>query len=108
MPASIQLQLVLALQWAGELEAAVGDAQLAGRFKVQAVLLSRKVREELRTRKDVYAYDLLAWALHKQGRHQEASSAMQLALRMGTKDPQLVRHAEAIERALGPSAAGQP
>ena len=70
--------------------------------------VSRKVREELRTRKDVYAYDLLAWTLHKQGRHQEASSAMQLALRMGTKDPQLVRHAEAIERALGPSAAGQP
>ncbi len=45
MPASIELQLVLALQWAGELEAAVGDTQFAGRFKVQAVRLARAIRE---------------------------------------------------------------
>ena len=29
----------------------------------------KKIRTELATRKDVYGYDLLAWALHKQGRN---------------------------------------
>ena len=72
-------------------------------------IVSRKIREELKTRKDVYAYDLLAWSLHKQGRDHEADTAMQLALREHTKDPLLVMHASAIRSALSPSAsAGQP
>ena len=36
--------------------------------------VARKVREELRTRHDVYAYDLLAWSLHTQGRDAEAAT----------------------------------
>ena len=28
-----------------------------------------KVREEIQTRKDIYGYDLLAWALYKSGDH---------------------------------------
>jgi tetratricopeptide (TPR) repeat protein len=63
--------------------------------------VSRKIREELRTRKDVYAYDLLAWSLHKQGRDREASEAMRQALAQGTVDAQLYFHAGMIERALG-------
>ena len=63
--------------------------------------VARKIREELRTRKDVYAYDLLAWSLHKQGNDRDAERAMALALREGTKDPQLFYHASAIEHALG-------
>jgi tetratricopeptide (TPR) repeat protein len=72
--------------------------------------VSRKIREELRTRHDVYAYDLLAWSLHKQGRHREAREAMTLALREGTVDVQLRAHAAAIDRALGNGAtrAAQP
>lgn len=57
-----------------------------------------KVREELRTRRDVYGYDLLAWALHQAGRDTEARAAMRQALAWGTEDPQLLRHAAAIGR----------
>ncbi len=63
--------------------------------------VARKVREELRTRRDVYAYDLLAWSLHKQGRDAEAATAAAAALREGTRDAQLFYHAAEIERALG-------
>ncbi len=56
----------------------------------------RKIREELRTRQDVYAYDLLAWSLHKDGRRSEARVAMTRALHLGTKDPLLAQHARAI------------
>ena len=63
--------------------------------------VSRKIREELRTRKDVYAYDLLAWSLHMQRRDSEARNAMTLALREGTQDAQLFYHAGMIEHALG-------
>jgi len=57
-----------------------------------------KVREELKTRRDVYGYDLLAWALHQAGRDTEARAAMRRALAWGTNDPQLLRHAAAIGR----------
>jgi tetratricopeptide (TPR) repeat protein len=62
-----------------------------------------KTRKELETRKDIYGYDLLAWALHKQGRDHEASAAMKVALSQGTLDPQLLAHAAVIDRALASS-----
>jgi tetratricopeptide (TPR) repeat protein len=68
-------------------------------------VVNRKIREELRTRHDVYAYDLLAWSLHKQGRNAEAERAMRMALREGTKDPLLERHAAAIAAAIGTTTA---
>jgi hypothetical protein len=58
--------------------------------------VSKKIREEMRTRKDIYAYDLLAWSLHKQGRSHEAADAMKVALSQGTQDPQLHYHAREI------------
>lgn len=63
--------------------------------------VARKIRDELRTRRDVYAYDLLAWSLHTQGRDAAAAVAMAQALREGTQDAQLFYHAGVIERALG-------
>ncbi|MEP6494096.1 MAG: tetratricopeptide repeat protein [bacterium] len=66
--------------------------------------VNRKIREEVRTRHDVYAYDLLAWSLHKQGRNAEAERAMHMALREGTKDPLLQRHADAIASAVSSNA----
>ena len=63
--------------------------------------VARKVRDELRTRTDVYGYDLLAWALHAQGRDREAAEAMDHALAQGTRDAQLYHHAGVIHRALG-------
>jgi len=62
-----------------------------------------KTREELRSRHDVYGYDLLAWALHREGRDAEARVAMSKALAQHTEDPQLVRHAKAIDAALAPA-----
>ena len=64
-------------------------------------IVSRKIREELRTRKDIYAYDLLAWSLHKQGHDTDAARAMALAMKEGTQDAQLFYHAGMIEKALG-------
>jgi tetratricopeptide (TPR) repeat protein len=64
----------------------------------------QKTRIELATRKDVYGYDLLGWALHKQGRDREASAAMKVALSQGTRDPQLLAHAAAIEHTLASTA----
>jgi tetratricopeptide (TPR) repeat protein len=60
-----------------------------------------KTRIEMRTRHDVYGYDLLAWALHKQGRAAAARAAMLHALAQHTEDAQLFYHAGMIERALG-------
>ena len=70
-----------------------------GTLRDAARVLAR-TREELRTRHDVYGYDLLAWALHRQGRYAEAHAAMQKALAQHTEDPQLARHAQAIDAAL--------
>jgi len=58
------------------------------------------VRAELRTRRDVYGYDLMAWALHRLHRDGEARAAMTRALALGTDDPQLRAHAAAIAAAL--------
>lgn len=61
------------------------------------------VRKELEARKDVYGYDLLAWALHKQRRDREAHDAMIEARRLGTRDAMLFYHEGMIDRALGNS-----
>jgi tetratricopeptide (TPR) repeat protein len=57
------------------------------------------VTRDLTGRRDVYGYDLLAWALYKSGRITEAKEAMASALAWGTEDPLLVAHARAIEAA---------
>jgi tetratricopeptide (TPR) repeat protein len=61
----------------------------------------KKIRTELATRRDVYGYDLLGWALHKLGRDAEAANAMIVALSQGTQDAQLFYHAGVIEQANG-------
>jgi len=61
----------------------------------------RRVQHELRTRRDVYGFDLLGWALHKSHRDREARAAMDRALSLGTVDPQLLQHSAAIDAALG-------
>jgi tetratricopeptide (TPR) repeat protein len=58
-------------------------------------------KRELEVRKDVYAYDVLAWALYKNNRPQEALAAMTEALKLGTKDARLFFHAGMIHHRLG-------
>lgn len=70
-------------------------------------MVTRKVREELKTRRDIYGYDLLAWALYKQHRGVGAERAMAKALREGTVDALLFYHAGMIERSLGNTSAAR-
>lgn len=56
---------------------------------------------ELEYRQDVYAYDLLAWSLYKNGKPEEALSAMSEALKFGTKDAKLFFHAAMIYHQIG-------
>ena len=58
-------------------------------------------RLEIGVRKDVYASDLLAWALDQNGHVTEALAAMTAALKLGTKDARLFFHAGLIHRAAG-------
>jgi tetratricopeptide (TPR) repeat protein len=52
--------------------------------------------DELLHRRDVYGWDLYAWALHRAGRDSEARVAMREALRWQTEDILLDAHARAI------------
>lgn len=63
-------------------------------------LVAQRAREELASRRDVYGYDVLAWALYKQGRVVEARATLDSAPRLGSSDPLLARHRVAIEGAL--------
>jgi tetratricopeptide (TPR) repeat protein len=60
-----------------------------------------QVQEEIRTRRDIYGWDLLAWALHHAGRDREAFPAMAHALTLGTEDAMLFYHMGTIQQALG-------
>lgn len=66
-----------------------------------------KAKEEIAVRKDIYGWDLLGWALHKNGRDLEARAAMRHALALGTRDAMLFYHAGMIDRALGDRAAAR-
>ena len=63
-----------------------------------ATVLTRSFAE-LETRRDVYGYDLAAWALYRAKRYHEARTMMAKALRFQTPDPLLQKHAEAIAAA---------
>jgi hypothetical protein len=64
----------------------------------------RDARVEIRSRTDVYGYDLLAWALYKSNRIGEARKAAASALTQGTEDASLFYHAGMIAVAAGDSA----
>jgi tetratricopeptide (TPR) repeat protein len=66
-----------------------------------ATTVLARAREELKSRRDVYGYDLEAWALHALGRDTEAWTAMAKALAQGTEDAQLWYHAGVIRGSLG-------
>ncbi|MEP6900117.1 MAG: tetratricopeptide repeat protein [Actinomycetota bacterium] len=61
---------------------------------------------ELATRKDIYASDILAWSLYKKGRFDEAKTAIDEALRLNTRDPRLLYHAGLIAAANGDNQKG--
>ena len=66
-----------------------------------------KAQQELLQRRDIYGYDLLAWALYKSGRNVEAEAVMKQALQLNTPDPLLLGHQAAIAKALPTLAASR-
>ena len=58
-------------------------------------------RRELEVRRDIYAYDVLAWALYKNGELGEARAAIGEALKLGTQDARLFFHAGMIHLGFG-------
>jgi tetratricopeptide (TPR) repeat protein len=58
-------------------------------------------QRELDYRSDIYAYDVTAWNLYKNGKAEEAREAITKALRLGTKDAKLFYHAGMIYHQLG-------
>ena len=64
----------------------------------EALTVARRERE---LRSDIYTSDALAWCLYKKGQLTEAKTAIDEALRLGTRDARLNYHAGMIEQALG-------
>lgn len=58
-------------------------------------------KKELEVRRDIYGYDVLAWAFYKNGKPQEALAVIAEALKLGTKNARLFFHAGMIYRVLG-------
>jgi tetratricopeptide (TPR) repeat protein len=69
-----------------------------GRLLDEALTLARK---DLELRRDVHAYDTLAWVCFKRGLQKEAEAAMEKALAQGTAEAPLFYHAGMIARAGG-------
>jgi tetratricopeptide (TPR) repeat protein len=61
----------------------------------------KRVHTELASRRDVYGYDLEAWALHTLGRDAEAWRSMAKAVSQGTEDALVWYHAAVIRKSLG-------
>ena len=62
----------------------------------EAVAIAETAAE---ARHDIFTEDALAWAYFKAGRIENAKQTIRLALRTGTRDRNILRHAEAIEHA---------
>src|SRR5919109_160402 len=58
-------------------------------------------KRELEYRKDIYAYDVVAWNLFRNGQFEAAGEAINQALKLGTKDAKLFYHAGMIFNRLG-------
>ena len=99
-----QYELVEYIGHLSALNRAVYNRELASFYADHDRELPRALelaRLEIGARKDVYAYDLLAWTLHKNGHVTEAIAAMTEALKLGTKDARLFFHAGVIHHAAG-------
>jgi tetratricopeptide (TPR) repeat protein len=57
-------------------------------------------RRERAQRDDIYTCDTLAWCLFKKGELEQAESSIKQALRLGTRDPQILYHAGMIYERL--------
>lgn len=102
-----QYQLVEYIGLLGHINQVLHNRDLAlfyadhDRSLTESLALARK---EFEVRHDLYTWDVLAWALYKNGKYQEAKDAIDNALHLGTKDSLLLFHAGMIEAKLGNAA----
>jgi tetratricopeptide (TPR) repeat protein len=66
-----------------------------------------RAREAYRAAPSIHADDVLAWALYKNGRCEEARTHSRRALRLGTRDALKLFHRGMIERCVGNRATGR-
>jgi len=62
------------------------------------------VREEMKSRRDVYEYDALAWVLYQSKQYEEARKIREKALELGTPESGFYYHAGMIAKASGDAA----
>jgi tetratricopeptide (TPR) repeat protein len=99
-----QYQLVQYIGLLGHINQVLHNRDLALFYADHDIKLDESLtlaHKEFEVRHDIYTWDALAWALYKNGKYQEASDAMENALRPGTRDALLLFHAGMIVGNLG-------
>lgn len=99
-----QYQLVEYIGLLGHINQVLHNRDLALFYADHDIKLDESLslaHKEFEIRHDIYTWDALAWALYKNGKYQEASDAMDNALRPGTRDALLFFHAGMIAAARG-------
>lgn len=76
-------------------------AQMLADGDIEIELAVKLAREEVAERKDVYAYDALAWVLYHSGEYDDARDAAEQAMSLGTRDATIYFHAGLIYSELG-------
>ena len=102
--AAAQFKLVETIGDLSEAQGALYDRQRALYYADHDLKAEKAValaRGELRVRRDIYAYDTLAWTLFKAGQLDEAAANMTKALKWNTRDASLWFHAGMIAAARG-------
>jgi tetratricopeptide (TPR) repeat protein len=105
--ASKQYQLVQYIGLLGHINQVLHNRDLALFYADHDIKLDESLalaHKEFEVRHDIYTWDALAWALYKNGKYQEASDAIENALRPGARDALLFFHAGMIASRLGQSA----
>jgi tetratricopeptide (TPR) repeat protein len=99
-----QYQLVEYIGMLGHINQVLHNRDLALFYADHDIKLDESLalaQKEFEVRHDIYTWDALAWALYKSGKYQEASDAINNALRPGTRDALLFFHAGMIASRLG-------
>ena len=105
-----QYQLVEYIGLLGHINQVLHNRDLALFYADHDIKLDESLalaHKEFEVRHDIYTWDALAWALYKNGKYQEASDAIDNALRPGARDALLFFHAGMIAGRLGQNALGQ-
>ncbi len=102
-----QYQLVQYIGLLGHINQVLHNRDLAIFYADHDIKLDESLalaHKEFEVRHDIYTWDALAWALYKNGKYQEASDAIENALRPGVRDALLFFHAGMIAGRLGQNA----